>query len=180
MICYIPGWIFYGSENVGTTRRWVVNFNHRQIYSRYSVQNGHYTEGLVGPTDGLDALEKGKLFLAGDRSTFLRRRTCSLVTTLTMFPRQLRKRSVFSEYTTSILFSILFFKEAVVNDLSEGQLAQDGKFRTLQVTSFLKQWLWKWNCVVFLSFLSLTNTKHVIFPFIPLSSMFRDKFNLFC
>jgi hypothetical protein len=75
-----------------------------------SVQNGHYTEGWVGPTDGLDALKKGKLFPAGDRKTFLRRPTCSLVTTLTTFPRQLRKTKCFQRihYKYFIFNTFLF------------------------------------------------------------------------
>jgi hypothetical protein len=181
MICYIPGCICCGSENVGVTWRWVVNFNPRQIYPRYSVQNGHYTESWVGPRDSLDALEKGKIFPAGDRNTFLRSSTPSLVTTLPMFPRQLRKTKCFQRihYKYFIFNTIYFFcKEAAVNDLSQGQLAQDGKFRTLQVSwnnDFGNGTVW-----FFSPFLNLTNTKHVIFPFILLSYLFWDKFNIFC
>jgi hypothetical protein len=48
---------------------------------------------------------------------------------------------VFSANTLQVFYFQYFFvlKEAAVNDLSQGQLVQDGKFRTLQVTSFLKQ-----------------------------------------
>jgi hypothetical protein len=105
------------------TSRCVVNFNPRKIYSRLQCSNWPLHRRLCGHQRRLDTLEKEKSFPAGDRSKFLRCTTCSLVTTLC------------SHYYKYFIFNNMFFcNEATVNDLSQGQLAQDGKSRTLQVS----------------------------------------------